>query len=45
MKRIMWQAARDNDKATMTRLLSQATAEDLQYEGEVNKIAYILYVF
>lgn len=45
MKTIIWKAAHDNDKEKITQLLPQATVEDLQYEREVNKIAYMTYAF
>ena len=34
-KRKIWEAARDGYKKTISRLLPQATAEDLQYEAKV----------
>ena len=37
----IWEAARDGDVNTISRLLPQATVEDLQYEAEVIIIQYI----
>ena len=41
----LWQAARDGDVNTLSQLLPQATAEDLQYEGEVIIMFINLFIF
>ena len=44
-KEKIWEAARDGNKKTISRLLPQATAEDLQYEAKVVIIQYYIYFF
>ena len=43
-KHNIWKAAREGNKETISRLLPQATAEDLQYEEKVI-IQYYIFVF
>ena len=42
-KEKIWEAARDGDNKTISRLLPQATAEDLQYEAKMEVI--VIYWF
>ena len=44
-KEKIWEAARDGNKKTISRLLLQATAEDLQYEAKVVIIQYYIFFF
>ena len=45
-KHKIWEAARDGNKKTISRLLPQATAEDLLYEAKKEVIIqYYIFVF
>ena len=45
-KEKIWEAARHGDKETISRLLPEATAEDLQYEAKQEVIIqYYIFVF